>query len=98
MAKLIDELKSKRNEILEIAAKYGVSNIGIFGSVARNEENEASDIDFLVTISPNVSLFSLVKLEISLKKSLGRKAQIISDRAVNRHLKDKVFKEAISIC
>lgn len=94
MPKLLEELKSKRTKILEIAAKHGVSNVRVFGSVARNEENEESDIDFLVTISPNVSLFSLVKLEISLKESLGRKVQIISDRAVNRHLKDKVFREA----
>lgn len=43
-----DLLLEKREEILQIAAKHGAYNIRVFGSVAREEENEESDIDFLI--------------------------------------------------
>jgi len=45
----IDEiLKRRRQEILRIAAKHGARNVGVFGSVARGEADEKSDVDFLV--------------------------------------------------
>ena len=95
MPKLLEELKSKRKEILKIAAKYGVSNIRVFGSVARGEEKKKSNIDFLATIDKGISLFKLVKLESLLTKYLGKKIQIISDKAVNKHLQRRIFAEAV---
>ncbi len=55
-----DELLStKREDILRIAAKYGAYNVRIFGSVARGEADEQSDIDFLMNMEPGRSLFDL---------------------------------------
>jgi predicted nucleotidyltransferase len=97
MPKLLDELRQKHEEIYAIANKYGVSNIRVFGSVARGEERKDSDIDLLATLNSGVSLFGLVKLEMILAKNLGKKIQIISDKAINKHLKERVLKEAVSI-
>jgi predicted nucleotidyltransferase len=52
-------LRKKRRKILETAARYGASNVRVFGSVARGEEDEASDIDFLVDLASDRSLFDL---------------------------------------
>ena len=54
--KLIQE---KRQEILEIAARHGAYNVRLFGSVARGEADEASDVDILVELEPNRSLLDL---------------------------------------
>ena len=46
-------LKAKRDEILQVCAKYGARNVRVFGSVARGEADEQSDIDLLVEFEPN---------------------------------------------
>ncbi len=97
MAKLIDELKSKRNEILKIASKYGVSNIRVFGSVVRGEEKKTSDIDFLVSQGKGVSLFEIVRFKREVEKLLKRKTDIILEDSVSKFLKDKIFKEVVAI-
>lgn len=95
--KTLEFLQKNREKIYEIAAKHGVSNIRVFGSVARGEETKNSDVDLLVAISSKTSLMTLVKLEQSLKKTTGRKIQIISDKAVNKHLKNQIFSEIITL-
>ncbi len=67
-----DELLStKREDILRIAAKYGAYNVRIFGSVARGEADEQSDIDFLMNMEPGRSLFDLGGLLSDLEDLLG---------------------------
>ena len=55
--KIIEE---KREEILDLAAQHGASNVRIFGSVARGEESEDSDIDFLVELDEDRSLLARI--------------------------------------
>jgi uncharacterized protein len=50
--RLSELLRAKRQEILAIAAKHGAYNVHIFGSVARGEADEASDVDILVQLEP----------------------------------------------
>ncbi len=95
--KTLELLKQNREKIYEIAKKCGVSNIRVFGSVARGEEKKGSDVDLLASISTKTSLMTLVKLEKSLEKTAGRKVQIISDKAVNKHIKKQVFAESITL-
>jgi len=95
--KTLQLLQKNRDKIYEIAAKHGVSNIRVFGSVARGEETKKSDVDLLVEISAKTSLMTLVKLEKSLKKEAGREVQIISDKAVNKHLRKQIFSEIITL-
>jgi predicted nucleotidyltransferase len=53
---LEQRLREKRREILRIAAEHGARNVRVFGSVARGEADETSDIDFLVSFQPGRSL------------------------------------------
>ena len=59
---LREVLASKRADILRIAAAHGAHNVRIFGSVARGEDDERSDVDFLVAMEPNRSLMDLAGL------------------------------------
>lgn len=66
-----EALAANRDKVLEIIAKYPVANPRVFGSVARGEDVEGSDIDILVELTGDVSLFDLAKLEIELEAFLG---------------------------
>jgi predicted nucleotidyltransferase len=68
---LEDLLKAKREEILRVCAKYGAHNVRVFGSVARGEADELSDIDFLVELEPGRSLFDLGGLQYDLEQLWG---------------------------
>ena len=95
--KTLEFLRQNREKIYEIAEKYGVSNIRVFGSVARGEDKKGSDVDLLASIGKKTSLMNLVRLEKFLEKETGKKVQIISDKAVNKHIKKQVFLESIKL-
>lgn len=91
----INELiKAKRDEILRIAAKHGARNVRIFGSVARGEADEQSDVDFLVDMEPGRSLFDLAGLYVDLEELLGRKVDVVTTRGISPYLKDRILAEA----
>jgi hypothetical protein len=63
--------KDKRDEILRIAAKYGARQLRLFGSTARGQADDASDIDFPVELEPGRSLFDLGGFQFELEAFLG---------------------------
>lgn len=66
-----EALAKHREEVLAIIARYPVSNPRIFGSVARGEDTEDSDLDILVEHSGSISLFDLARMELQLETLLG---------------------------
>ncbi len=95
MAMKIEELlKSKRQEILAIAARHGARNVRVFGSVARGEAGPESDIDILVEMEPGTSLMDHVTLMQDLEDLLERKVDVVSDRALHWYIRDRVLAEA----
>lgn len=80
-----------RNEILTLLAqvkplfakRYGVRRLGLFGSCARGEQTEVSDIDILVDIEPIIGL-DFVSLADELESLLGQRVELVSTRAVTR--------------
>ena len=93
----LEKIKAHRQEILDIAKKYGASNIRIFGSVARGEAGPDSDYDFLIELEPGRSAFEIGGLLMDLQDLLGAKVDIVTDRGLNKHIREKVLKEAISV-
>jgi len=87
----------KRQEILVLAAKYGVSNIRIFGSVAREEDDEASDIDFLVDIEPGRSLFDLGGLLYELRDMLGCDVDLVTENCLKDRIRQQVMREVVNL-
>lgn len=94
---LRDVLKWKRDEIAKVAAIHGARNIRVFGSVARGEADEKSDIDFLVEMEPGRSLLDLGGLLMDLQEVLGRDVDVVTERGLNPRIRDRVLREAVSL-
>jgi uncharacterized protein len=97
MAHLIETLRQRREEIIVIARQHHADNIRLFGSVARGNERLDSDVDFLVDFQPGSTLFDQIALIEELSNKLGRKIDVISSRALNRHLAQKIKQESIAL-
>jgi uncharacterized protein len=90
-------LRLNREAILVLASKFGARNVRLFGSVARGEQREDSDIDLLVEMEPARSLLDLIGLNQELEDLLGCKVDVVSDRGLDRYIKDEVLAEAVSL-
>lgn len=78
----LDLLKLKRAELLCTAAGHRAANLRIFGSVARGEDRDDSDIDFLVDFDPTASLLDLIGLQQEIEHIIGRRADVVTAEAV----------------
>jgi predicted nucleotidyltransferase len=90
----LEELRARRAEILEVAARSGASNVGVFGSVVRGEADEASDVDFLVDLEPGRSLFDLGRLLDDLGDLLGCDVDVVTRKGLRERIRDRVLAEA----
>lgn len=94
----IDELLGpRRADILRIAALHGARNVRVFGSVARGNADEASDIDFLVELEPGRTLFDLGGLLMDLRALLGRDVDVITEPGLKARIRDRVLAEAVPL-
>jgi hypothetical protein len=87
-------LKSRREEILSIAASHGARNVRVFGSVARGEAGENSDIDLLVELDQGRSLLDLAGLVVDLEELLERKVDVVTEQGLYWLLRRRIIKEA----
>lgn len=94
---LLAELKDKREEILRIARLRGAGNIRIFGSWARGEGDEASDIDLLVDLEPGRSLLDLGGLWWDLHLLLSRNVDVITEKSMRPRARERALKEAVPL-
>lgn len=90
-------LRQKRREILDIAAQHGAYNVRIFGSVARGEADEQSDVDMLVELEPGRSLFDLGGVLMDLENLLGCKVDVVTERGLRKRIRERVLKEAVPL-
>ncbi|MCC6765746.1 MAG: nucleotidyltransferase family protein [Deltaproteobacteria bacterium] len=91
---VVDLLARHRPEILRLAEAHGARNVRLFGSAARGEAGDESDIDVLVTMEPGRSLLDLVGLSQDLEQLLGRQVDVVSDRGLSPYLRDHILAEA----
>jgi hypothetical protein len=88
---IVAKLRAER-PLLE---RYGVRSVSIFGSVARGEAAEGSDVDLLVEFSRPVGLFEFVRLKRALEEILGRRVDLATPTSLKPQLRDRVLKEAV---
>lgn len=86
-----------RNEILAIAARHGARNVRLFGSVARGEADERSDIDLVVDFDPERSLLDHAALSLELQELLGREVDVVSGRGLKPSIRERVMAEAVPL-
>jgi len=87
----------QKEQIFAIAAKYGASHIRIFGSVARGEADETSDVDFLVDLEPGRSLFDLGAFLMDLQDLLGCKVDVVTEKGLHWYVRTRVLEEAVPL-
>lgn len=93
----ISELRKKRKEIVDTAARHGAFDVRIFGSVARGESSDTSDVDFLVELEPGLSLLDHVALWQDLEELLGCKVDLVEPGGLHWYIRDKVMSEAVPL-
>jgi predicted nucleotidyltransferase len=78
-----------------VASQYGAYNVRIFGSVARGDADEQSDLDLLVAMQPGRSLFDLGGLLSALEDLLGCSVDIVTEKGLRDRIRCRVLQEAI---
>jgi hypothetical protein len=92
-----EQLKEKREEILRIAANHGAHKVRVFGSVARGEADEASDIDFLIELEPGRTLLDMGGLLMDLRELLDRDVDVFTAGTLKPRVRDRALREAVNL-
>ncbi len=87
-------IENHRAEILALAERHGIHNVRVFGSMARGDAGDASDVDLLVSLPPGTSGLALGGLLMDVQDLLQRRVEVVTDRALHPALRDHVLKEA----
>jgi hypothetical protein len=87
-------LRNKRDEVLAIAARHGARNVRVFGSVARGEDTERSDLDLLVDMDDNRPLSDLGMFAEDVRDALQCKVQAVTSDGLHRLLRKRIMREA----
>lgn len=74
----LSDLRARREELIALAARWGAHDVRVFGSVARSEQHEGSDVDFLVTFEEGRSLLDQVHLIDALRETLGTTVDVVA--------------------
>jgi len=91
------KLVQHRAQILALATRYGARNVRVFGSVARREADEESDLDVLVAMEPGRTLLDVAGLLVDLQDLLGCPVDIVTEGGLRGNFREQVLAEAISI-
>ena len=93
----LTELRTRRDEIIEVARARGASRVRVFGSVARGDATEASDIDFLVDLEPDRNLLDLGGLLMDLQDLLQRDVDVVTERGLRPRVAHRVLADAVEL-
>lgn len=94
MAHQASEIQARlKRELPALAERFGVTSLGLFGSVVRNENRPDSDVDLLVTFRTTPGLFTFIELEHHLSDLLGMKVDLVLRDALKPHIGKRVLAE-----
>lgn len=90
-------IETHRSEIIALAERNGLHELRVFGSMARGDADEASDVDLLETVPPNTSGLAVFGLEIDVRELLGRPVEVLTEGCLHEMFRDRVLREAIPL-
>lgn len=93
----LHELRERRQAILDLADRHGASDVRVFGSVARGDAVEGSDVDFLVTMDAGRSLLDLGGLLMDLQDLLGGRVDVVTPTSLSTRVRARVLHEAVPL-
>lgn len=97
VAPTLESLRTRRAEILDAAARNGAHTVRLYGSVARGQATETSDIDFLVEFEDGRSLFDLGGLVVDLEDLLGRPVDVTTPGELGVRVQRQVLTDAVDL-
>ena len=92
-----DLVRSKREQILRVAQRHGVTAVRVFGSMARGDAGPASGVELLVDVGPQPSAWFPGGLVADLEQLLGRRVQVVTERGLEELLGARVRAEAVPL-
>lgn len=87
-------IESHREEIRVLAERHGLRDVRVFGSMARGDADDASDVDLLVTLPPGRTGLALGALLMEVQDLLGRRVHVVTERSLHPALREQVLGEA----
>jgi hypothetical protein len=93
---MVDLVRTKREQILRLARRHGVTEVRVFGSMARGDAGPQSDVD-LLDVGPDPSPWFPGGLVAELEELLGRRVQVVTERGLDDLLRDRVLEEAVPL-
>lgn len=95
----MDHIILNNAKLEEVCKNYQVEFLGVFGSVARGEDTQNSDVDVLVRFSPRVKIgyFKLYDIEQEIAQSFGRRIDLVTQDALSPYIKDRVYSDLKTI-
>jgi uncharacterized protein len=93
----LDAIMQIRAELLDLARRRNATGLAVFGSVARNAERSDSDVDFLVTCGPGMSLFDLQALHDDLAERLRSRVDVVSIRSLKSPVRELILGESVQL-
>src|SRR5262245_59247130 len=92
-----DPVRHHRDAIFQLARRYGIRRVRIFGSAARGEAGPESDLDLLVDFEPGRSLLDPVGFEQELEDLLGCRVDVVAEGGISPHLEARILREAVPL-
>jgi len=93
-----DQITNIFNQHRESLKKnYNVEDLGVFGSFARGDNTQTSDVDILVRFSQPIGFFKFIDLENYLTKLLGRQVDLVTEKALKPTIKNDVLREVMYV-
>jgi uncharacterized protein len=90
-------VQAHRQALLALAERHGVTDLRVFGSMARGDSGPDSDVDLLVRPLPGTSLLDLGGLLMDAQDLLGRRVDVVSERALAGALRERILGEAVPL-
>ncbi len=96
-SRIAEMLRVHRDDILAAAYRHGARSIRIFGSAARGEVTETSDVDFLVDMGEEATLFDRAALMLELQRLLGCDVDVVTEKALKPRVRQTILREAMPL-
>lgn len=93
----VEEVRAHRDEIHRLAERHGVTQVRVFGSVARGEAGDNSDLDLLIEVEPGRGLFDLAEFALDVEDLLGVFTQVVTVAGLRSRVRERVIAEAVAV-
>lgn len=90
-------IQDRREEILEIAEKFGAKHVRVFGSVARGTDGLESDLDIIVEMEKGRSLLDIIAIKQDVEDLLGCKVDVVTEASISPYIRSSVLREAVNL-